>query len=149
MSNKLVSATHELMIYLLKDLTTESFTIFVSKQFYTMEPIIADVIAIIEEGRRKAYHAVNTSMVEAISFAWTAGSDSFHVISNPAEAVLSFFLSGWLSITIFDRIEMPIYSVESPSFCISSYVVNGNSNWSSITLMGFPMNSSFLSEKLA
>ena len=35
-----------------------------------METIITDVIAIIEEGRRKAYHAVNTSMVEAY---WLAG----------------------------------------------------------------------------
>src|SRR5690606_31422865 len=43
---------------------------FVSKQLYAMEIIIADVIAIIEEGRRKAYHAVNTSMVEAY---WLTG----------------------------------------------------------------------------
>jgi len=35
-----------------------------------METIIADVIAIIEEGRQKAYRAVNTSMVEAY---WLTG----------------------------------------------------------------------------
>lgn len=35
-----------------------------------MEPIITDVINIIEEGRRKAYKAINTSMVESY---WLAG----------------------------------------------------------------------------
>src|SRR5690554_4552473 len=35
-----------------------------------MEAVISDVINIIEEGRRKAYQAINTSMVEAY---WLAG----------------------------------------------------------------------------
>ncbi len=35
-----------------------------------MEAVISDVIAIIEEGRKKAYQAINTSMVEAY---WLAG----------------------------------------------------------------------------
>lgn len=35
-----------------------------------METVVADVIAIIEEGRRKAINAVNTSMVEAY---WLTG----------------------------------------------------------------------------
>lgn len=35
-----------------------------------MEPVILDVIGIIEEGRKKAYQAINTSMVEAY---WRAG----------------------------------------------------------------------------
>lgn len=35
-----------------------------------IEPVISDVIHIIEEGRKKAYQAINTSMVEAY---WLAG----------------------------------------------------------------------------
>ena len=38
-----------------------------------MEPIITDVIVVIEEGRRKAYRAVNTAMVEAY---WLTGKRS-------------------------------------------------------------------------
>ncbi len=38
--------------------------------FSAMEAVITDVINIIEEGRRKAYQAINSSMVEAY---WLAG----------------------------------------------------------------------------
>jgi len=78
-----------------------------------MEPIITDVINIIEEGRRKAYKAINTSMVESY---WLAGKRIVEselegddraeygksVLRNLSIALTERFGKGYSSSSIYD-----------------------------------------------